>query len=706
MEDGNREPICRVAVVNRNTRDLLLRCLASLEHGRLELDLEVVVTDCASTDGSTGAVRERFPGVRVIDLLENRGYSYAINRAAEGSRAAYLLVMNSDVELDPGSVRTLISFLEYDHDRALAAPMLRNPDGSMQRSWNRTFPGVGEALGFVSGLASLKEKLYGMRRVRRVLARLFWFERQPISVSWVGGACFMVRRDVFEELGGMDEDFFLYSEDTDLCRRVTGSGKSVWFVPSAGAVHHWNASIGQLRDAGFLASVRSGILYHEKHSRGRGGLVRALFAAGLVLRLAAASLSKVFGSARDEDLPKTLRSWEALEIVTGSPVREHTKRALKTLLGPFVRAALAVMIPRRCAIDASCGIPGVRRILVMRYDGIGDLVLTLPLIRMIGRTYTGARITVLASERNHRLLEACPFVHEVRVLPPVGTMRKLRVLRDLRRSGFDLVVDPVVTDSPGSAALARLTRGRFRCGFAGRGRERFFNVAGPAGNLDCDLLVNNERLARCLGYRERHGRVRGLEDTLVIPERSARRIGSGRSGPVVGIHPGGRYPTQRWPLERYLSTARELLARGVGTVIFFDRNPVKPAPGPGGSVSEGLVFIDDLDLMGFVKRLGDVDLLLCNNSGPLHIARALGIPTVSLAGPTREAFVPRGDAHHAVLERELGCRPCDKALCWHHSCFSDIGVDEVVGSVTGMLERDGILDGRMARLGENRMEAE
>jgi ADP-heptose:LPS heptosyltransferase len=267
-------------------------------------------------------------------------------------------------------------------------------------------------------------------------------------------------------------------------------------------------------------------------------------------------------------------------------------------------------------------------------------------------------------------------------------------------------VDPFVTDRPGSAALAWLTAGRFRCGFGGHGRERFFNVAGPVGDPDCDLLVNNERLARCLGCRGHHSRVRGLEETLVISERTARRTGSGRSGPVVGIHPGGRYPTQRWPVERYFSTARELLARGVGTVIFFNRSMVKPAPGPGGRVPEGLVLLESLDLMRFVKRLGDVDFLLCNNSGPLHIARALGVPTVSLTGPTREAFVPRGEARHAVLERELVCRPCDKALCWHHSCLSDIGVDEVVKSIMAMLESDGLRDGRVAGLGGNRMEAQ
>jgi ADP-heptose:LPS heptosyltransferase len=199
--------------------------------------------------------------------------------------------------------------------------------------------------------------------------------------------------------------------------------------------------------------------------------------------------------------------------------------------------------------------------------------------------------------------------------------------------------------------------------------------------LNTDMLENMACLAESLGAPRGEWR---LEGAITSPgngrmraEPVAGRIPGGK--PLVGIHPGGRYSTQRWPLRRFQETAWELL-RGGCQVLFFQE------PGAGAPLPAGLVVPEAGTVADLIARLPAVDLLLCNNSGPLHIARALGVPTVSLAGPTRNAFLPHEGEKHTVLGAALPCRPCDKAVCWHHTCLESIEVARVVSAVRAKLE--------------------
>jgi ADP-heptose:LPS heptosyltransferase/GT2 family glycosyltransferase len=696
---GNRElPLCRVIVVNRNTRDLLTACLDSLEREqRSTAGIEVVVVDSASTDGSVQAVRERYSWARFVELPENRGYSFAINRGSEGAAARYLLVMNSDVILEAGAIGTLASFLDTNPASAVAGPMITNPDGSMQRSHNRSFPGLSNIWFSACGISSLRERLYRVLRVRRALARLFWRREGPVRVAWVGGACFMVMREVFERIGGMDERFFLYCEDTDLCKRAVGSGASVHFVPGAVVVHHWNSSIGKLPDSGFISSVRSGFLYCEKHTPRLMPLARVLYSLGIVARLLAASCLSLFPRNRSAWRVRKWLSWEALEIVTGTPVRERLKASVKRVVLLQRGVFLALLLHPGRRIDGIRGLGRLRRILILRHDGIGDMVLTLPLLKMLAVGYPGARLSVLASPLNARVASASPHVHEVLVHGGSGIRGILREVRRLRSMRFDLVVDPMVTDRLGTAFFAWLTGARYRCGFASEERERFFNVASPRGDPGTDMLENMERLARSIGAGVQVQEAIALEGLLsrengggarARRELAERGMPSGK--PVLGIHPGGRYSSQRWPLERFQRVALELNRRGECGVLFFQGGEGTDGAWPYWLPAEGLVVAKWGSLDCFMEQLRTVSLLLCNNSGPLHVARALGIPTISLTGPTRNAFLPHDGGKHIALGVEMPCRPCDKPLCWHHGCLASIEVEDVVRTV---LDRLGELQG-------------
>lgn len=684
VEDDSDIPLCRVIVVNRNTRDHLLRCLESIKSQLGDVRLEVVVVDCGSTDGSVTAVKESADWVNLLELEDNPGYASAVNRAAEGAYSRYLLIMNSDVELVGGALRALTSYMEDRPVVGVCGPMLSNPDGSTQRSFNRSFPGLASALSYAIGAASVLEMVYRVRWLRKCLASLFWRSSGPRDVSWLGGACLMVRRDVFDSMGGMDETFFLYCEDTDLCRRVARSGYVVSFVGEAEAIHHWNSSIGKLADRGFFYSLQSTLIYYRKHRPRTFAVVKSLLLVGIAARLGAVALARAFMCHRDAMLRRSWLYWEALELISGIPLREWIKRRLKRAYLPLRRALMRALNPFPVKRDGSLSLCDVKKILVLRYDGLGDAVLTLPFVRTLKRIYPRALIYVLAGRKNSRLLAAAHDVYQVIESNGIGPLCAIKLLRTLRAEDFDLVIDPFITHSLKSAVLSRLVGRKYRCGFTSFGRETFYNIISPRVDLDQNMLDSLDSLARSLGWKG-YDSFSGLDGCIDISESDARwaqekleGLGCVQAEPVIGIHPGGRYETQRWPLERFYRVALEVSRRAHIKVILFQGGAWREELGLEGALPGGLVLLEDVEPGRFIAVVGKLTLMLCNNSGPLHIARALGVPTISLTGPTRKAFLPVGSSLDWICETPLDCRPCDKPLCFHHSCLRGIGVDDVV----------------------------
>jgi GT2 family glycosyltransferase len=255
--------VCAV-VVSFNTRDHLLRCLASLEAVRLPL--EVVVVDNASADGSAEAVGARFPAAQVIHNAQNAGFGQASNQGIARARAPYVLLLNSDAEVRPGAVEALAALLDQRPRVGAAGPRIASADGAVEVS-------------FGPPLTPLRE--WAQRRlVRGVHARdRAALERAASRAStehepaWLSAACLMVRGQALAQVGGFDEGFFLYEEDVDLCRRLKQAGWSIVFTPAAEAVHHHGRSMEQIADRARLEYHRSHLLYYRKHN---GPLASAL----------------------------------------------------------------------------------------------------------------------------------------------------------------------------------------------------------------------------------------------------------------------------------------------------------------------------------------------------------------------------------------------------------------------------------------------
>jgi GT2 family glycosyltransferase len=227
-----------IIIVNYNTREALRRCLHSVNAFPPRRELETIVVDNASGDGSAEMVRRLFPRVKVLRNKTNRGFSGAFNRGVKDSSGTLLLALNPDVILTPGCVETLAEFLDRHPDAGICGPKLLNPEGSLQLSC-RAFPTLTNVF---FGRRSIWNRLFPKNRISRSFLQSDLDYSMVQEVDWLAGACMMIRRSVVESIGLFDEDYFLYVEDTDYCYRARKKGFKVFFVPGASANHERGAS--------------------------------------------------------------------------------------------------------------------------------------------------------------------------------------------------------------------------------------------------------------------------------------------------------------------------------------------------------------------------------------------------------------------------------------------------------------------------------
>lgn len=222
-----------IVILNYKTKGLLKQCLRGIADSDLIPGHEVIVVDNHSLDGSAEMVREQFPRVQLIAANVNHGFAAGMNLGWHQAKGEYVLMLNPDVAVFGVAVEELLAYLRRHPRVGLAAPKLINPDGSSQISAFR-FPTWAIPVLRRTGLGYLP---FARRRLRRYLMAE-WNRQDNRPVGWVLGACMLVRRQALVEAGGLDERFFLYFEDVDLCRRFWQAGWEVHFVADAEMVHY------------------------------------------------------------------------------------------------------------------------------------------------------------------------------------------------------------------------------------------------------------------------------------------------------------------------------------------------------------------------------------------------------------------------------------------------------------------------------------
>jgi GT2 family glycosyltransferase len=217
--------------------------------------------DNDSRDGTLEALAKRSPAVRVMANADNLGYARAINQGIAATTGAFVLAMNPDCVVRPGTLRALIGHLSVQPRCAIAAPRILNPDGSLEYS-ARAFP---DHFAFLFNRYSLLTRLFPGNRWSRRYLLTDWDHASLRDVDWVSGACLMARREAIEQVGGMDETFFMFNEDVDWCRRMKLAGWSVTYIPSAEVVHDVGASRGRVAPRVIVERHRGMIHYFHKH---------------------------------------------------------------------------------------------------------------------------------------------------------------------------------------------------------------------------------------------------------------------------------------------------------------------------------------------------------------------------------------------------------------------------------------------------------
>jgi GT2 family glycosyltransferase len=263
MPDLQPEPDVSVIVVSYHCREHVLACVDRVLGGVLDHRLEVLVVDNASSDGTETALRERHPEVRVLPMGRNAGFARANNRGIAESTGRYVLILNPDTLVETGAIDRMVDWAD-DHPWAgVISPALVYPDGRDQLT-ARSFPTPAAA---VFGRRSPLTRWFPHNRwSSRFLAGRDHHGDEPFAIDWVSGACMLVPRVVIAHVGAFDEDFFLYWEDADWCRRMADAGYEVWCVPKARVVH----DEGGTRDHGWPTPVvvhfhRGAYLYWRNH---------------------------------------------------------------------------------------------------------------------------------------------------------------------------------------------------------------------------------------------------------------------------------------------------------------------------------------------------------------------------------------------------------------------------------------------------------
>lgn len=269
-----------VIIVSWNTCKLLYRCLETLKSEIANIEHEVFVIDNNSADGSARMVASDFPSVRLIANGENRGFAAANNQALVLSGGERILLLNPDTEVQPGSIRTLLQFLDDNPQAGVVAPQLLNSDLTIQRSC-RQFPTF---LGMLYELIGLSKLFPGESRFRQY-KMLDWNHDDERPVDQPEGACLLFRREILDEVGALDEGFFMLFEEVDWCYRVKQEGWQIWFTPSARVVHHYGQSIKQVKAKMIISSHRGLYRFWQKHYR-RGRWYLDAFAYGGLMTLA------------------------------------------------------------------------------------------------------------------------------------------------------------------------------------------------------------------------------------------------------------------------------------------------------------------------------------------------------------------------------------------------------------------------------------
>jgi GT2 family glycosyltransferase len=267
-----KEVALTVVIINWNTKEDLSVCLSSIKDGLRFPLFEVFVVDNGSKDGTSAEIRKEHSWVELLENEKNLGFAKAANMALRRMKGRYVLLLNPDTQIKEGAIEKLFSFMEVHPEVGVAGAQLLNADGSKQNS--------------IANFPSLATELLNKSLLRWLIPKTFPGKerdlQEPIEVDSVIGACMMVRREALDQVGLLDEDYFLFLEETDWCYRMKKADWDVYHIPQAEVYHFQGRSAERDKKRAKIEYYRSRYHFFKKN---KGNLQWLILLIGLLIRL-------------------------------------------------------------------------------------------------------------------------------------------------------------------------------------------------------------------------------------------------------------------------------------------------------------------------------------------------------------------------------------------------------------------------------------
>jgi GT2 family glycosyltransferase len=318
MNDESLNLDVSVIIISWNAREYLMACLASIDAASCRYPMEIIVVDNASTDGSADSVAKCFPNVRLVRNFENLGFAKANNIGVSMSTGRYLCLINSDVKVLPNCISRLIEFCEEHPTVGMVGPRIIGGDGNLQRSC-RGFPNLWNM--FCRALAL--DTLFPKTKIVTGYSLSYWAQDTLRPVEILSGCFWLARKEALKQVGLLDEDFFMYGEDMDWCKRFWAHDWQLVFVPSAEAIHYGGASSSNSPIRFYIEKQKADLQYWKKHHTFAAVISYFLISClHLSLRVIAYSIAGLFKTGAQQTYAyKSKRSVLCLKWLISSPVR-------------------------------------------------------------------------------------------------------------------------------------------------------------------------------------------------------------------------------------------------------------------------------------------------------------------------------------------------------------------------------------------------
>ncbi len=296
-----------VIIVSWNVRELLAACLTSVESGRGGLQLQTIVVDSGSSDGTPEMVREQFPQFTLIARTDNVGFPKGNNLGMAAAKGRHILLLNPDTIVIGNALPTLVTYLDQNPSVGIVAPQLLNPDGSLQSS-RRRFPTLATGMVESSWLEPYVPQA--------ILTKYYCLDQaddKTQQVDWATGAALMARSEAAAQVGDMDEAYFMYSEELDWCKRFKIAGWQIVYLPAAQITHYAGKSSEQAVTARHINFNRAKLRYFRKyHGRAAAAILRLTLLLNFLWQLGLELGKGVVGHKRELRWQRVRSYWATL----------------------------------------------------------------------------------------------------------------------------------------------------------------------------------------------------------------------------------------------------------------------------------------------------------------------------------------------------------------------------------------------------------